>query len=132
IGQSVTYTVMVTPTGAQPGPLTLVDPIDPALKPGAIKLDGAAVACGAAPAPAGNSLIDCGADGRTITVTLAAGATLSTPLTLEIGATILPLASTQVQNVATLTDAAGATQTVAAPLTVTNATTTGASLTLTS
>src|SRR5207302_8170999 len=40
--------------------------------------------------------------------------------------------STQVQNVATLTDAAGATQTVAAPLTVTNATTTGASLTLTS
>ncbi len=131
IGDPVTYTVMVTPSGAQPGPITVVDPIDPALKPGAVKLNGVLVGCGALPVPAGNVTLSCGSDGRTVTVALPSGATLSAPLTLEIAATVLPLASAQVQNVATLTDATGATQTAAAPLAVANATTTGASLTLT-
>ncbi|MCU1282033.1 MAG: flagellar motor protein, partial [bacterium] len=131
IGDSVTYTLTVTPNGPQPGPITLLDPLDPALKAGAVKVNGNAAACGAAPAPSGDLSVSCGSDGRMITVALPAGGTLAAPLTVEIAATVLPSASTQVQNVATLTDANGASQTAAQPLTVANASTTGASLTIT-
>src|SRR5262249_54777321 len=131
IGDSVTYTLTATPNGPQPGMITLTDPLDAALKPGAIKVNGTVAACGPAPAPVGDFTLSCGADGRSVSVVLPAGSTLSAPLTVEIAATILPSASTQVQNVATLTDATGATQTAAVPLSVTNASTTGASLTLT-
>jgi fimbrial isopeptide formation D2 family protein/uncharacterized repeat protein (TIGR01451 family) len=132
IGDSVTYTLTVTPSGPQPGPLTLTDPIDPALKLGAVKVNGAVVACGATPVPAGDVTLSCGADGRTITVALPAGGTLSAPLSVELAATVLPTAATQVQNNATLTDSAGASQIAPAPLTVSNASTTGASITVTS
>ena len=131
IGEPVAYTVTVTPSGTQPGPLTLIDPIDPALKLGAVKLNGQPVACGGAPAPIGDLTLGCGSDGHTVTVALPAGGTLSAPLVLEVGATILPFAGAQVQNVATLTDSAGVQRTAAAPLTVANGSTTGASLTLT-
>src|SRR5439155_801784 len=96
-----------------------------------LTLQGGKLAAGAALNVAIDARVDSGS-GDGATITNSARATPAAPLTLEIAATILPLASTQVQNVATLTDATGATQTVAAPLTVANATTTGASLTLTS
>lgn len=131
IGDSVTYTLTVTPSGPQPGPLLLVDPIDPALKLGAVKVNGAIVACGMAPMPAGDLTLSCGADGRTVTVSLPAGTTLSAPLTIDLAATVLPTASAQVQNTATLTDSTGATQSASQPLTVSNGSTTGASMTVT-
>ncbi|HEX8954610.1 MAG TPA: hypothetical protein VF945_22300, partial [Polyangia bacterium] len=131
IGDSVTYTLTVAPSGPQPGPLSLVDPIDPALKLGAVKVNGAVVPCGAAPAPAGDFTLSCGADGHTVTVLLPAGGTLSATLTVELVATVLPTASTQVLNIATLTDAAGATQTAQQPLTVSDASTSGASIVVT-
>ena len=130
IGDSVTYTLTVTPNGTQPGPWTLVDPLDPALKPGAVKLDGNVVTCGSAPLPAGRFTLSCGSDGRTVTVALPAGGTLTAPLTVEIAATVLPSAPPQVQNVATLTDATGAAQSATQPLTVADASTSGASLTI--
>jgi len=131
IGDTITYTLTVTPTGAQPGPITLSDPIDPALKLGAVKVNGAAAPCGPAAMPSGVFLVGCGADGRTVTVTLPAGESLTAPLAVEIAATILPSAGTQVQNNAFLTDASNVTQQAAAPITVSNASTTGASITVT-
>lgn len=131
IGDTVIYTLTVKPSGPQPGPITLTDPIDPALKLGAVKVNGATVACGSAPVPSGDLLVSCGADGRTVTVALPAGSTLSAPLAVELAATVLPTAATQVLNTATLTDANGATQTAPAPLSVSNASTTGASIVVT-
>ncbi len=116
IGDPVTYTLTVTPTGGQPGPITLVDPIDPALKIVAVKVNGAVIVCGAAPVPAGEFTLACGADGHTVTLALPAGVMLSVPLTVGIAATVLPTAGAQVQNIATLTNSMGAAQTASQPL----------------
>lgn len=132
IGDTVTYTLTVTPAGAVAGPLTLVDALDPALKLAALKLDGQAVACGASPVTSGDFTVTCGANGRTPTVALNAGAMLATPVGVDLQTTILPSAGAQIQNTATLTDANGATQSAMAPLTISNASTTGASIALTS
>jgi uncharacterized repeat protein (TIGR01451 family) len=131
LGDPVTYTVTVTPSTAQPGPITVVDPIDPALKLNAVKLNGQVATCGPAPVPLGNFVVGCGADGHTVTLAVPAGQSLTTRLTLELLATVRPTATAQLQNIATLTDATGATLTAAAPLTVTNASTSGASVTVT-
>lgn len=131
LGDSVTYTVTVTPSTAQPGPISIVDPIDPALKLTSVKLNGQVATCGPAPVPLGIYLLGCGSDGRTVTLTLPQGQSLTTRLTLELLATVRPTATPQLQNVATLTDANGATLTSSATLAVTNASTTGASVTVT-
>lgn len=126
IGDTVDYTINVTPNGAQPGPITLTDAVDPALKLGAIKVNGQPTPCGGT---VGNVTLSCGSDGRTLTLALATGQSLMRPLTLEYTATVLPLASTQIPNVATIAESG---QTDSAPLTVTNGSSSGATLTLTS
>jgi fimbrial isopeptide formation D2 family protein len=131
IGETVTYTLTVTPSAPTAGPLTLSDPLDPALKLNSVKINGQAVVCGSTPQPAGDFTLTCGSDGRTPTLSLDSGAMLAAPVGVDIAATVLPAAGAQIANRATLTDASGNQQTAAAPLTITNATTTGASLTLT-
>jgi uncharacterized repeat protein (TIGR01451 family) len=126
-GDAVRYTLRAVPSAPQAGPITLTDPLDPSLRIDEVRVDGQVVACGATPVTAGRTTVSCG--GGTLTVTVPAGGTLDTPLTVEIGATLLPTAAGSVVNQATLADPGG-TQTASATVAVT-APTTGASLSFT-
>jgi uncharacterized repeat protein (TIGR01451 family) len=105
IGQPVVYTITLTPTGSQPGPITLSDPIDPSLRITKVMVNGQPVACSVAPAAVGPIVLSCqGADGRRVVTEVAAGKTLDAPLRLEIDAVVLPSAGRTIINTATLTD----------------------------
>jgi uncharacterized repeat protein (TIGR01451 family) len=132
IGDAVTYTLTLTPNGAQPGPITVVDPIDPALKLSAVRVNGQAATCGPTALVAGPVLLGCGADGRTVTLAVPTGSTLAAAVAVDLVATILPSASTVMQNVATVTEADGTTHVAQISLTVQNASSSGASLILSS
>jgi uncharacterized repeat protein (TIGR01451 family) len=127
IGGTVTYTITVQP---QPGPLTLVDPLDPSLKLTSIAVDKQPVAgCGPQAQPAGAFSVTCGTNGQ-IALSLPAGQTLDKPSTLTLQAIVQPTAPPQIQNVATLTGASGGAQQSSALVTVTNGST-AASLSVT-
>jgi uncharacterized repeat protein (TIGR01451 family) len=130
IGAVQTYTLTVTPNKLQPGPITLVDPLDPSLKLGFLQVDGQPIACSPAPTMTGIYQVSCGTDGK-ITVQVPAGQVLATPMKVQLQATVLPTAPPKLSNVATLTDAAGGVQQATAITTVEDASTTGATVVVT-
>ncbi len=133
ISDTIIYTLTATPNGPQPGPITLTDPLDAALKPSTVQVNGAPAACGALPVLVGGFTVSCGGDGRQLSVLLPAGQTLTAPLVVQVSATLLPSAPRSLQNVATLTD--GLTppgvQQASALVSVTDANAAGVSLQLT-
>ncbi len=128
-GDTVNYTITVTPPAPLTGPLTLTDLVDPALHLTGVKVNGAAVACTATPVASGPFSVGCGT-GAAFELDLPSGAMLSTPVTVVLTATVLPSAGNEVPNVAHVT-VSGTTRDASAPLSIANATLTGASLTLT-
>lgn len=119
IGEQVAFTITVTPSSPQAGPIRLIDDLDPALKLAAVHVDGQPIACGGAAVPVGVATVACGA-GRPLTVEIAAGQTLVAPLRAQLEAVILPTAPAQLQNVARL-EAGGQTQTSTVTLSVEDA-----------
>lgn len=135
LGESLDWTVVVRP-GPQPEAVTLRDPLDPALRLDAVRVDGRDVACTEQPAPigVGAATLRCegpaGSGGRVAVLELPAGA-LSAPLQLRLTTTLLPGGPAQLTNTATLTEANGATTSASATVTVEGAPPGAPSLSLT-
>jgi large repetitive protein len=127
IGETVRYSLTVTPRMPTAGPITLIDPFAQSLQVTEVKLGGSIVSCGATPVTSGPFQIDCGSDGRTLRLVLPAGQTLSAPITVEVAAQVLQTAGTEILNTAHL-DVAGTGRDASASLTVDNAPTSGASV----
>jgi uncharacterized repeat protein (TIGR01451 family) len=131
VGDLIHYKVTLTPASPQPGPILLDDPLDPALAPGAVRLDGRPMGCQTSPSQVGAYVVDCGSDGRHLQLRLPTGATLSQAVTIERDATVLPIAAAQIPNSVTVTDARGATLSEVAPLSILDGGANGATLVLT-
>jgi len=138
LGESFDWTLTARP-GAQPepGPLTIRDPLDAALRLDAVRVDGRALACAEQPIPigVGSATLRCegaaGSGGRVVVVELPAGDALAAPLQLGLTTTTLPGGPALLTNAATLTQANGATTSASATVTLDGATPGAPSLSLT-
>jgi len=107
IGDTVDFTLSLTPSGPQPGPIRISDAIDPAVDVVGISIDGQKAVCSAMPQTVAGWTVSCGATGHDLSLELPAGQTLTQTMTARLSVKLLPVVGARLTNAATVSDAGG-------------------------